>query len=111
MASHSVARGERLGSRRCSSSKQLAVALQYEEGADGAPVVMAVGEQRYAEQILRVARRFGVPVIDNTPLAERLGTLGEEQEIPPELYLDVAQLLLNNSRGKGAGEGPESGDG
>ena len=71
-----------------------AVALRYERGRDRAPVVLAKGENRFAQRIKALAAEHGVPVVENKPVARMLFALGEVGEtIPAELYQAVASIL------------------
>ena len=70
-----------------------ATALQYNAGHDMAPHVVASGQGKIAEQILALARQNNVPVYDDPLLAAALSTVDLGQEIPPELYLVVAEVL------------------
>ena len=68
-----------------------ATALRY-DGPD-APRVVASGRNLVAEKILEAAREAGVPVREDTVLAQALETLELDAEIPPELYKAVAEAL------------------
>jgi flagellar biosynthesis protein len=70
-----------------------AVALKYSPGAQAAPVVVAKGRGYLAETILQKAREHGVPVQEDPSLVEVLSKLDLNQEIPPELYQLVAEIL------------------
>lgn len=70
-----------------------AVALKYESERGAAPVVIAKGQGVIADEILRRARESGVPVQEDPSLVEVLAKLDLEQEIPPELYRLVAEVL------------------
>jgi flagellar biosynthetic protein FlhB len=71
-----------------------AVALKYERGKDKAPVVLAKGENRFAQRIKAIAAENGVPMVENKPVARMLFSLGKVGEsIPPELYQAVASIL------------------
>ncbi len=72
---------------------RIAVALRYKEGRDSAPVVVAKGKNVLARKIREAARRAGVPVYRDVPLARALYELELDQEIPEELYEAVAALL------------------
>jgi flagellar biosynthesis protein len=81
-----------------------AVALKYKSGQDNAPKVTAKGTGLIAEKIIAVARKQGIPVKDDPNLIEVLSRLDLDQEIPPELYVVVAELLafvysLNRKKG------------
>ena len=72
----------------------LAVALRYEQGLDGAPKVVAKGENLIAAQIKVIAEDNDVPVLENVELARALFSACEVgQEIPPDLYKGVAEVL------------------
>lgn len=71
-----------------------AVALKYERGKDKAPVVLAKGENRFAQRIKAIAAENGVPMVENKPVARMLFALGKVGEaIPSELYQAVAEIL------------------
>jgi len=71
-----------------------AVALKYERGKDQAPVVLAKGENRFAQRIKALAAENGVPMVENKPVARLLFAMGKVGEaIPSELYQAVAEIL------------------
>jgi flagellar biosynthetic protein FlhB len=71
-----------------------AVVLKYERGKDHAPVVLAKGENRFAQRLKALAAEHGVPTVENKPVARMLYAMGEVGEgIPPELYQAVAEIL------------------
>lgn len=71
-----------------------AVALKYERGKDQAPVVLAKGENRFAQRIKALAAEHGVPTVENKPVARLLFAMGRVGEtIPTELYQAVASIL------------------
>jgi flagellar biosynthetic protein FlhB len=71
-----------------------AVALEYKPQKMQAPLVTAKGQMLIAEQIKRVAREHGVPVVENPPLARALYASVEIGDaIPPEMYQAVAEVL------------------
>ena len=81
-----------------------AVALKYKRGQDNAPKVTAKGTGLVAEKIIDIARKQGIPVKDDPDLVEVLSRLDLDEEIPPELYVIVAELLafvyrLNRKKG------------
>lgn len=73
--------------------RQLAVALEYEQGSRKAPVVIAKGRGYLAEEIMKVARENGVLVEANPMLAEALSGVELDQSIPHELYAAVAEVI------------------
>lgn len=70
-----------------------AVALRYDAGKDKAPRVSAKGQGLVAEKIIQLARENGIPVKDDPDLVEILAGLELEAEIPPSVYIVVAELL------------------
>jgi len=72
-----------------------AVALRYRPDTDAAPVVLAKGMDELALRIVKAAEEHNVAVIENVPLARALYADAElDQEIPPELYNPVAEVLV-----------------
>ncbi len=70
-----------------------AVALKYERGMN-APVCVAKGVDLLARRIREIAEAHDIPVIENPPLARALhGTVEIDQEIPPEHYRAVAEII------------------
>jgi len=70
-----------------------AVALQYERGMN-APVCLAKGVDALALKIREVASEHAIPVVENPPLARALhATVEIDQEIPPEHYKAVAEII------------------
>lgn len=81
----------------------LAVALKYEADADGAPRVLAKGAGAIAERIKDKAQEHSIPIVEDKPVAQFIYKNVEiGQEIPPELYQSVAEILamLYRIRGK-----------
>jgi flagellar biosynthesis protein FlhB len=73
-----------------------AVALRYEPGQPGAPIIVAMGRDLVARDIRGVARRRAIPTLSAPPLARALyfaGGIG--QEIPVDLYAVVATVLAH----------------
>ena len=71
-----------------------AIALKYERGKDQAPVILAKGENRFAQRIKALAAEHGVPTVENKPVARLLFAMGKVGEsIPAELYSAVAGIL------------------
>ena len=76
-----------------------AIALQYVRGSMGAPKVVAKGRNHLAMRIRTEARKRGVPIVENPPLAQllyKLAPLG--REIPESLFQAVAEVLAYISR-------------
>jgi flagellar biosynthesis protein FlhB len=72
----------------------IACALRYdEEDGDEAPVVVASGHGDFAARIVDAARAYGVPVLQDIPLARALVELEVGNAIPEALYEAVAEIL------------------
>ncbi len=74
--------------------KRKAVALRYDSQRDKAPVVVAKGRGELAERIVEIARREGIPVVEDRYLIEALLNVEVFEEIPPVLYEAVARILV-----------------
>ncbi len=71
-----------------------AVALRYERGDMAAPMLVARGRNRVALRIIDEARRHGVPVVENPPVARLIyRTAKLDRAIPESLYEAVAEIL------------------
>lgn len=70
-----------------------AAALGYDPEHDNAPRILAAGEGKIAEKILALARENQIPLHDDPVLAAALAQVDINQEIPPELYAVVAEVL------------------
>lgn len=81
-----------------------AVAVKYDESVGSAPVVVAKGADILAGRIKEKAKEFDIEIVENKPLARTLYyTVEIGDEVPPELYQTVAEVLafvynLKNSR-------------
>lgn len=59
-----------------------------------APRVVAKGQGLVAERLIELARKNGVPVVEDKLLIDMLDSLNINQEIPGELYQVVAEILV-----------------
>lgn len=80
-----------------------AVALRYDKQKDSAPKVTAKGQGIVARKIIDLARENDIPIKDDPDLVEVLSSIEINEEIPPEIYVAVAELLafvysINGSR-------------
>ncbi len=75
-------------------SKRTAVAMRYDVEKDKAPVILASGRGVVADEILRVANDNEIPLYENPRLADILSKLELDTQIPPELYVLVAEVLF-----------------
>lgn len=82
----------------------LAVALAHDRQGDEPPRVLAKGAGAAAERIRAAARRAGVPVIREAPLARALYRLAEVGEFIPEELYRAAAAVLGHVYGLAAGE-------
>lgn len=88
---------------------KMAAALSYEQGEE-APNITALGKGEVAERIIKTAKENNVPVFENSGLVDALLQLDIGEQIPPELYGVVAEILVFIShidRLKGGGNGKE----
>ena len=70
------------------------VAISYDSETAKAPVVLAKGEDYLAMKIREIAKENQIEIVENKPLARTLyATVDVGQEIPPELYQAVAEVL------------------
>ena len=82
----------------------LAVALGHQPGSDEAPRVLAKGAGDEAARIRAAARRAGVPVVHDVPLARALFRLAEVGEAIPEDLFEAAAAVLAHVYGLAARE-------
>ena len=73
----------------------IACALKYDAKENDSPILVAKGTELIAKKIIQIAQEHNVPVIDNAPVARALFRMVDiNQQIPPELYKAVAEILL-----------------
>lgn len=83
-----------------------AVALKYDPETMDAPHLVAKGADLVAKRIRDLATENEVPIVENPPLARALyATVELDQEVPPEHYKTVAEIIgyvmrLKGQRGK-----------
>lgn len=79
----------------------LAIAIEYRKGMN-APKVLAKGAHYSAQRIVALAREHNIPVVQNIPLARAIfKRIDIDQEISPDLYLAMAEVLAYVYRLKG----------
>ena len=71
----------------------IAVALKYKKEEMTAPLVLAKGAGFIAEKIKELAKKHGIPVVEDRPLARALFKVKLGSFIPEELYKAVAKIL------------------
>ena len=74
--------------------KRTAVAMRYDVEEDKAPLILASGRGAVADEILRIAEENKIPLYENRELANMLAKLEIDTEIPPQLYVLVAEVLF-----------------
>ena len=73
----------------------VACALKYDAETMQSPTLTCKGTELIAKQIIEIAEKHNVPVIDNAPVARAIFRMVDlNQQIPPELYKAVAEILL-----------------
>ncbi len=73
--------------------RKKAAALRYKPEQDTAPRIVAKGTGAIAEKILSIAKEHNIPLKDDPQLVEVLSALDLYEEIPPDLYKAVAEVL------------------
>ncbi|MCL1905504.1 MAG: EscU/YscU/HrcU family type III secretion system export apparatus switch protein [Clostridiales bacterium] len=71
-----------------------AAALKYDPAFDDVPLLTAFGKGYVAEKIIALAEESRIPVVYDAALTEMLGKMNLGDDIPPELYAVVAQILV-----------------
>ncbi len=74
--------------------KKKAIALRYDPDRDRAPKIVAKGEGSIAERIIKLAKENNIPVVEDTDLVNAMINMEVYEEIPPELYRAIAQILV-----------------
>jgi flagellar biosynthesis protein len=86
-------------------NRKTAIAVTYDKDSDTAPKIVAKGKGAVADRIIELAEKSGIPLHEDPDLVEVLSKLDLGQEIPPELYKLIAEVLVyiyksNNKVGK-----------
>jgi len=68
-----------------------AIALKYD--GSHAPTLTAKGDEALAEEILRIAREYEVPIYENPELVRLLAKMELGESIPEELYRTIAEII------------------
>jgi flagellar biosynthetic protein FlhB len=80
----------------------LAVAMEYKPENMNAPRVLAKGSYLQAQRIVEEARKHTIPVVQNIPLARAIyRNVDVDHEIPPDLYVAMAEVLAYVYRQRG----------
>ncbi len=78
--------------KRAADSAREAIALAYRQ-TDAAPRVVARGKGLIAEEIISRAKEHGVYVHESPELVALLTQVNIDEQIPPQLYMAIAELL------------------
>jgi len=70
-----------------------AAALRYDQEKDDAPRIIASGKGELARRIIETARKHDIPLKEEQDIIDILLRLNIGEEIPPELYQAVAEIL------------------
>ena len=73
--------------------KQKAVALRYDKEKENAPRVVAKGEGKSAENIIKIAQLHNLPIKKDEDLIELLSKVELDKEVPEALYRAVAEVF------------------
>jgi flagellar biosynthetic protein FlhB len=85
--------------------EHLSIAIQYDADTMRAPKVVAKGADHLALRIRQLAKQHGIPIVERKPLARALyKQVAVGQEIPPDHYKAVAEILAFVYRLDGAAE-------
>jgi len=72
----------------------LAIVIGYEREVDAAPYILAMAQDKLADQVIKLADQYDVPVMRNVPLARKLWEEGElYQYVPEDTYEILAEIL------------------
>lgn len=75
-------------------TREIAVALGYDPDKFDAPFVIAKGKGDIARKILEEAKKHGIPIVRSPELVKKLYELEVLQQIPEELFVAVAEILV-----------------
>lgn len=73
------------------SSDTIAVALKYD--ATDAPRVTARDKGKGGEEIIELARQYGIPIHEDPELVQLLAQIELGESIPEDLFVIVAEIL------------------
>lgn len=72
----------------------IAVAIYYHPEIEATPKIITMGKGLLADQMIKIAVEYNIPIMRNVPLAQTLFEKGAmNQYIPPETYNAVAEIL------------------
>ncbi len=72
----------------------LAIVIGYDKEIDAAPFILAKTKEKMAEQVIKLAKEYNVPIMRNVSLAHKLWEEGElYQYVPEGTYEALAEIL------------------
>lgn len=71
-----------------------AAVIKYDEENGSAPVVVAQGKGRVAQQIIELAKENDIHMQEDSSLVANLLDMDLGENIPPQLYAVMAEILL-----------------
>lgn len=73
--------------------KQKAIALRYDSQKEKAPRVVAKGEGKNAQSIIKIAQENDLPIKKDEDLIELLSKVELDKEVPEALYTAVVEVF------------------
>lgn len=70
-----------------------AAAIKYDLDESSIPKIIASGNNITAEEIIQIAKEYGIPIKEDPALMEMLMHIEVMDEIPPEAYSLVAEIF------------------
>ena len=70
-----------------------AAALRYDTSKESAPRVVAKGQGKSADNIIKIAELHNLPIKKDEDLIELLSKVELDKEVPAELYKAVAEVF------------------
>ena len=80
--------------RRKEMNGPQAAVVKYDEESGKAPVVVAQGKGRVAQQIIELAKENDIQIQEDSTLVANLLDMDLGDNIPPQLYSVMAEILL-----------------
>lgn len=71
-----------------------AAVIRYDEETDKSPIVVAQGRGKVAQQIIELAKQNNIEIQEDSTLVANLLELDLGENIPPQLYSVMAEILL-----------------
>lgn len=80
--------------KRTEGTQPKATVLRYDKDSGDAPTVVAQGAGHIANKIIELAKANGIPLQENPGLIENLIDMDLGDNVPPQLYAVIAEVLL-----------------